>query len=464
MKEVIGMAQEQSIAGMVNKNVFASAYWSYRSYKADRLPSLNLSAGVLNVDRSITPLQDANTGAINYHEVYTLSNDVRLFIQQKISATGGTLSLASSLQRFDQFNPDNLTWYSQPITLTYMQPLWSFNTQKWSKRIEPHNFERAKLEYLEAMESVTIQAADYFWGVAMADLNYDIAVSNYENSKRLYHIAQERYKIGSIKKDEVLQMELKVLNDSLSINTRYLDYTSQRNRLASFIGLKGNSGVELNIDYALPGLQLDFEQVLQASLSNSSFELSRKIRMLEAERAVARAKADRGISVAFDARFGLSQSAHTLSQSYSYLRDQQVAGFTLGVPIMDWGVGRGRVKMAQSSAETIRYQQEQERIDYEQEVLVKVMEFNAQQTQCEVSRHANQIALERFELSMENFARGTLSVTELNTSQSEKDEAQRSYLQNLGSYWNYYFTLRRMSLYDYLSGTDINARFDKLIE
>jgi outer membrane protein TolC len=127
-------------------------------------------------------------------------------------------------------------------------------------------------------------------------------------------------------------------------------------------------------------------------------------------------------------------------------------------------MGHGRVKMAQSVAETVRYRQEQARIDYEQDILVKVMEFNARQTQCEVSRRAEGIADERFELSVENFTRGTLSVTELNTAQTDKDNARREYISNLRDYWTSYFTLRRLSLYDYLSGTDIGTEFDKLIE
>lgn len=464
MKQAIKMAQEQSISGMVNKNVFASAYWNYRSYKADRLPSLNMSAGLFNIDRSIVALQDANSGAINYRDVYTLSNDLSLYVQQKISATGGIVSLSSSIRRLDQFKPNNLTYYSQPVTLSYIQPLWTFNAYKWSKKIEPHNFEKAKLEYLEAMENVTIQAVSYFWGLAMAELNYDIAVGNYENSKRLYRIAQERYKLGSIKKDEVLQMELKVLNDSLAINTCHLTYTSQRNRMASFIGLREDADIELVIDYSLPGLKLDYDRVLQTALENSSFELGRKIELLQAERTIAQAKANRGIDISFNARFGLSQTGDTFSKAYSYLRDQEVAGFSVSFPILDWGVGKGRVKMAQSAAETVYYRQEQALIDYEQDIFVKVMEFNAQQTQCEASRRANDIAEERFGLSVENFARGTLSVTELNTAQAEKDNAQRNYLSNLSNYWNYYFTLRKLSLYDYLSETNINAEFDKLIE
>ncbi len=464
MAQTIKMAQEQSISRMVNENVFASAYFQYRSYRADRLPSLNLAANILNIDRSIMPLQDAGTGAINFRNVFTLGNDMSLYLRQKISATGGELQLSSSLRRLDQFAPDNLTWYSQPITLTYMQPLFGYNSYKWAKRIEPHNFERAKLEYIEAMESVTIVAVDYFWGLAMARLNRDIDTGKYENSKQLYRIAEERYKIGSIKRDEVLQLELRVLNDSLAINTSHIAYTYQKNRLASYIGLREDADFELEIDYTLPGLELDYDRVLAASLKNSSYELSRKIELLEAERAIAQAKAGRGIDVSFNARFGLSQSDQNLSKAYSHLSDQQVAGFSVSIPILDWGVGRGHVRMAQAVAETVRYRQEIARIDFEHDILVKVMEFNTRGTQCEVSRRAEGIADERFALSVDNFKRGTLSVTELNTAQADKDNARRDYITKLGDYWISYYTLRRLSLHDWLSGVDISAQFDKIIE
>lgn len=127
MKETIMLAQEQSIQSMVSKNIYAAEYWRYRSYRAGRLPSLNLTTGIANIDRSIQPLQNSETGEINYRSVFTLGNDVSLYMRQRISATGGEIRLQSYLQRFDQFAPDNLTWYSQPIALQYIQPLFSIS-------------------------------------------------------------------------------------------------------------------------------------------------------------------------------------------------------------------------------------------------------------------------------------------------------------------------------------------------
>ncbi len=457
------LAQEQSIAKMVNENVYASAYWRYRSYKADRLPSLRMRAGVANIDRSIVRVQNYETGEFGYRPVFTLSNDVSLYIQQNISATGGTLQLSSSLQRLDQFSPDNITWYSQPITLIYLQPLFSYNAMKWDKKIEPHNFEAARIEYIESMENITIVAAGYFWALAMAELDRDMAVANFENSKRLYRIAGERYKIGAVARDQVLQIELRKLQDSLAIDEAGIAYITQKNRLASFIGLREDADVDLEIDHTLPGITLDYGEVLATALKNSSFELRQRIEILNAERSIAQAKANRGIDVSFNARFGLSQSDNSFSRAYSHLRDQQVAGFSVGIPILDWGVGRGRVKMAESTAATVRYQQEQALINYEQDIFVRVMEFNSRQAQCTGALRAREIADERFALSVADFERGAISVTELNTAQNDKDTAERNYVASLGTYWDSYFNLRRLSLYDYISRTDIAAAFDRHI-
>ncbi len=469
MQQAIALAQERSISSMVNENIYAAGYWRYRSYRAGRLPSLNLAAGIANIDRSIQPLQNYETGQISYREVFTLGNDLSLFLRQKIALTGGEIRLQSALQRLDQFSPDNLSWYSQPITLQYIQPLFSYNAARWDKKIEPQTFEAAKVEYLEAMEDVTVRAASYFWGLAMAELNRDNATRNYENSRRLHRIAQERHKLGATSRSEVLQLELRALQDSLAVGTSEIAYAEQKNVLASFLGLREDADVVLEVDRTLPGITLDHEEVLARALQNSSFELNQQIVLLEAEQRIAQERGNRGIDVAFNARFGLSKSGDSFSQAYSHLRDQQVAGFSVSIPILDWGMGRGRVKMAQSQAETVRYQQEQARVDYQREIFVGVMEFNAGQAQCEGAQRAKDIADERFALSVAGFERGTVTVLELNTAQDEKDAADRNYISALAAYWNSYFTLRKTTLYDFLSRTDIAAafgddEFDKLIE
>ena len=74
LDDAIYAAQNQSIAAMVAKYTFLSAYWSFRSFQASRLPSLNLTGEVLSFDRSLRLLQDYDTGEMRYLENYNLQN------------------------------------------------------------------------------------------------------------------------------------------------------------------------------------------------------------------------------------------------------------------------------------------------------------------------------------------------------------------------------------------------------
>ena len=141
LDEAIYAAQNQSIAAMVAKYTFLSSYWSFRSFQASRLPSLNLSGEVLSFDRSLRLLQDYDTGELRYLDNYNLQNTLGISIRQNIALTGGTLQLYSSLNRLDQFAPkETKSYYSQPITLSYTQPLFAYNKFKWNKKIAPKEY------------------------------------------------------------------------------------------------------------------------------------------------------------------------------------------------------------------------------------------------------------------------------------------------------------------------------------
>lgn len=302
LDEAIYAAQTQSIAAMVAKYTFLSSYWSYRSYRASRLPSLNLTGEVLSFDRSLRLLQDYDTGEMRYMENYNLQNTLGLSIKQNIALTGGTLRLYSSLNRLDQFAPkDSKSYYSQPITLSYTQPLFAYNQFKWDKKIAPKEYELAKRTYIEAMEDITIQAVTYYFNLLLSKTKYTIAVKNYSNTKSLYAIAEQRLELGSVTKDELLQLQLRMLNDSLSINDTALAARESQMKLNSYLRFSETTEIEPLLDDRIPPIEIDYATVLDKALANSSFEIDNQIRQLNAEAAIAQAKSERGASATINA-------------------------------------------------------------------------------------------------------------------------------------------------------------------
>jgi len=456
LEEAIATAHDQSPAALLARHTFLTSYWEYRSYRADQLPALRLTGSVGQYNRSLVALQDAATGAFNYVGNNTLNNSLSLSLNQNITLTGGTVAVSTGLGRLDQFAPESRqTWNSNPVYVSVNQPISAYNSFRWEKKIEPRKYELAKRAYAEALEAVTVTVSSYFFDLLLAQRRLETARASRENTAQLYAIAQERFRLGSLSRDEVLQLELKLLGDDLSISDCAVQAQVAMMRLRNYLGYNETVELLLLAPEAEGTLMLSYDDVLGKVLSNSSTTLDYELRTLSAGRAVAQAKAAAGLSANLSARFGLNQVGNDLPAAYRHPLDQEVVGLTLSMPILDWGKGRGRVKVAQSQAEVVEAQIEQAQALLRENVALKVMQFNRQGSQCEVSRKAEAVGRERFAAARERFLSGAISVTELNTAQSEMESSAIRYLQDLASWWQYYYDIRRMTLYDYLKKDQI---------
>ena len=52
----------------------------------------------------------------------------------------------------------------------------------------------------------------------------------------------------------------------------------------------------------------------------------------------------------------------------------------------------------------------------------------------------------------------------MNTAQSERDTANKTYIESLATFWQYYYDLRGRTLYDFINKVDIVTEFEKIIE
>lgn len=462
--DLMRTAADQSPSALVAKYNFLASYWQFCTYKAQILPSIELNASAGQYNRSLVSLQNYETGSINYVQNNNLQNAVSLSVDQNIALTGGTISLITSLSRLDQFSPDKMvTYYSKPINIYYTQPIKAFNSFKWNKIIEPKQFENAKREYLESIEAINIEAITLFFNALAAQLNLDMAAKNLQFAGTAVSIAQERYLLGSVNKNDLLQLRLRMNNNKLSLNDCKINLEVAIMKLRSFLGYNDNVNIELIAPEEIPVIQLDFNDVFEKALLNSSQNLTNELNLLNAKQSVAKAKSGMGLQATFFAQFGLTQKDNSASGAYRNPMDQEIFGLSLSLPILDWGLGKGKVKLAKSNEDVIKTQVEQAQSEFRQNILISVLQFNNQKSQCDVSQEADSIARISYIISIDRFKNGTIGVMELNNAQSEKDESAKRHLSDLSNYWTYYYTIRKLTLFDFLNKSNITADFDKIV-
>ena len=80
LDDVVLRACQSSPDALAARHTFRSAYWDYRSFRADYLPSLTLTSGP-NLDRSINQIT-MEDGSVRFVEQNLLNTDLSLRVQQ----------------------------------------------------------------------------------------------------------------------------------------------------------------------------------------------------------------------------------------------------------------------------------------------------------------------------------------------------------------------------------------------
>ena len=134
------------------------------------------------------------------------------------------------------------------------------------------------------------------------------------------------------------------------------------------------------------------------------------------------------------------------------------------IPILDWGRRKGKVKVAESNRKVTESRLRQERADFAQNIFILVERYRNQMRQLEISRRADEIAARRYAANVETFMIGKISTLDLNDSRTSKDEARREFINELYLFWNYYYQIRSLTLWDFSAQSGIDADFERDIQ
>lgn len=461
LDDAIAMARVQSVDAAVALDELKTAYWQWRSYRADRLPEFSLSGTVPSYSDRYTSYMNED-GEYSFVRTHSLDAQAKLSVNQNITLTGGRISLGTSLDYLRQFDAGGSNRFmSIPVAITLQQPIFSVNTFKWDSRIEPLRFQEAKAGFLSATERVALSTVHYFFTLVMSRENVSIAEQNLSNANKLYAVAVEKRKMGQISENDLRQMELNVLAATSDLTDCRSQLKSDMFALRSFLDLGEDVEIVPVIPYDVPKATVTYADALGRALANNKFAKNIRRRQLEAEYEVARAKGNMR-EINLYAQVGFNGTDRRLSDAYRHLRGNQLVEVGFSIPLVDWGKRRGRVKVAESNRRVTESRLRQESLDFNQQLYVLVERFGNQQQQLSIAARADEIAVQRYNTNFETFLIGKISTLDLNDSQTTKDESKRRYINELYQFWNYWYQLRSLTLYDYEHHGDINADIDKL--
>ena len=456
LSEAIQIAQKKSPDYKSNLNKNQASYWRYKNYKASFLPQLDLNATLPEYSNSTQRITN-DQGEFIFVNQNQSRIEGSLSLSQNVPYTGGTISINSQVERIDIYGNNENTGYSViPFSLSYFQNSLLYNEFKWNKKIEPLLYEESRREFVENMEQISLTTCRHYFSLLNAQTQLRIAEMNLSNQDTLFQIAQGRFRMGKIAENDLLQMELALLNSKNKVTTSTINLKKASQDFARYLELE-TENLELGIPSNLSLFTVDVNKAIKEAQSNRKAVIEFRRRRLESEKELARVSGSNKLRLGVNANFGISQRGDIFDDLFQNYNKQQYFSLTLGIPIFDWGVSKSRRKIAEANLDLLKNDLEQEKQAFEQEIYLHTLNWSNQRDFLLTSEKAQEIGIKRYDITKKRYILGKITITDLNLAREEKDKAVVQYLNSLEKFWMDYYTLRMLTLYDFINDKKIES-------
>ena len=448
LRNVVDLSISQSSSVKYVQNQDVNYYWRWKNHQTRFRPQLTLSGDLPNFENQTKPITQPD-GSIEFNQVTQLQTSARLAISQPIPQLGAYVYAASGVVRLQDFNNGTVGYSGVPVSVGITQPLFGYNWMKWSRMTEPLVYEEAQKRFIESIEEISYNATARFFNYLKIQTNYSLAESNLSNSQDNLKIAEVKRGLGNISENDFSRIQLSVFNAQKALNNARIDLKNADYELKKYIGLDQNKVIELIIPLDMFLWEVDADLALKESLDNRKETPQFERRLIQADRDLTRAKREAGVGATLNMSYGISNSADNFGGIYENTEQQQNVRLSLSMPLMDWGRSESTVKLAESRRELVLYDVDQDRQDFERGVVVQVEQFNLIKSQITTAEAADKVAEEGYKIALKKFQNGEVSITDLNISLQEREGAKRDYIRSIENYWESYYRLREVTLYDF---------------
>ncbi|TLX74632.1 TolC family protein [Labilibacter sediminis] len=448
LQNVVDLAITQSSSVKYQQNKYENYYWRWKNFQAQFRPQLVLSGDLPNYKKGTTAAPQSD-GSVRYREVDYIESSAKLAVNQSIPQLGTHIYVKSTLERYQDFEHNFTNFQGDPFVIGVTQPIFAYNWMKWSKKTEPLIYTEAQKYFIESIEEISMRATTRFFQYLTVQTNYKLAENNLNNSKDNLKIAETKIKLGIISENDYSRIKLSVLTAQKSLSQANMDLKNADFELKKYIGLEQETEIELVMPLNMILFKVDAEKALEEALANRKESSQYKRRLIEADRDLTRAKRNNGLAATLRGTYGTTNISNDIPGVYENTIDEQSLRLSLAIPILDWGKSTSNVKLAESKRDLVLFDVQQDRENFERNVIVQVEQFGLLKEQLEIAQEADKVAGNGYQIALKKFQNGEISITDLNISLSERDKAKRDYIKSLHTYWYSYYRLRELTLYDF---------------
>ena len=448
LKNIVDLAIHQSASVKYVQNTNVNYYWRWKNFKTSFRPQLVLSGNLpeyFHRPEAVT-LED---GSIDFVFKSQMNANAQISLNQSIPQTGTYIWAGTDLYRNEDFIKNSVKFSGAPYEIGIYQPIFAYNYMKWQRKTEPLIHEESQKQFVQSIEEIALEATQRFFKYLRIQTNFNLATSNLKNSEDNLRIAQTKQRLGKISENDFARIQLSVLNAQKALSKSKMELNNADFELKSYVNLDQHQKIELTIPLDMLLFEIDPDRALAEAKANRKETPLFQRRLIEANSQLVKAKRSNGLNATLSGSLGVSNVAYDYKSIYESPEAGRALKLSMSIPILDWGRSASTVKLAESQRELVVYDVERDKADFERGVVVQVEQFGLLKDQLFTAREADKVAENGYLIALRKFQSGEISITDLNISLSERESAKRDYISSIETYWESYFRLRIMTLYDF---------------
>ncbi|MCL1821369.1 MAG: TolC family protein [Prolixibacteraceae bacterium] len=423
----------------------------------------HITMGLTTPEYTETIRQWEDSTGISFYSVQQLNYAGNVTVNQPLP-TNGNIYLETGLSSYDDFNTD-IRSTSFNTRLRFRQPidaLYGYNSIKSNLKRAQLNYERSSKSLKRQELNLIYQVTNAYYNLLSLQRRTQIASLDLERQTEANEISKNKFEAGLIREVDALQMEVDLAEAQNSYDIAIFNEASATNSFKELIGIALNDEVTLSSDlkeYKI--VAVDPERAVMLALQNRMEIREQEIQITLQELNIKQQKAAGMISGNLNAYFekiGVSRQdinvgySTTLQNSFNDLGKRPAnfgIGFSLSIPILDWGENRALVRAAQASQKQNELRKEELQREIETEVRNLVANINNNLKRLQLLEKNVEVAEKSFNITRQRFSDGDIDSQALAL---ERNRLNNAYTSHLGAYINYQLTLAdlmRRTFYDF---------------
>lgn len=425
------------------------------AFQSRLLPQLSLSGTVPAYNRSIIQVLQPD-GTTLFRPQDQTNASLAVTLSQKLPGLGGDLFVSSSLARLSLSGQQSReTWSSTPFTVGVRQDIFRPNVAAWDQREQGIRAELGDRQFLEAREGVALTVSNLFFDVYSAQMSLANAESNVAVNDTLFTLNRGRYEVGRIGENDLLQSELALLRSRTALDGARLEFDRAVAALRLALNLPVGTPIEVTVDGSVPEVTVDTALAVREALANRAAMSEVELQQVQARRNVTTARLSNGVGATLQASYGFNATAPRFGAVYGDLQEARQFSLAVQMPLWQWGARGEGIAAARAEQERAEVLGEVTIQQTAQEAHFAALQLAQAQRSLALSAKADTVAGKRFEVAYNRYVIGRINMDNLYVAQTEKDQALAQYIQALRGYWQAYYRLRQVTLFDFAEGRRI---------